>query len=73
MFPIILLAIIIAAGCLFNFPGGPTGFAIHTTSWIKRKLAHLNDEPVERGLMINRCGGKQRASWTFHPRQRQEQ
>lgn len=73
MFPIVLLIIAIMISCLFNFPGGPTGFATYVSLWIKRKLARHFDEPVERGLTINRYDGRQRASWTFHPRQRQEQ
>lgn len=36
----IVIAIILCAVChIMNFPGGPSGFAICTKMWIKRKVA----------------------------------
>lgn len=39
---IIAIVIILCAVChIMNFPGGPSGFAICTKMWIKRKVATL--------------------------------
>lgn len=38
----IVIAIILCAVChIMNFPGEPSGFAICTKMWIKRKIATL--------------------------------
>ena len=38
----IVIAIILCAVChIMNFPGGPSGFAICTKMWIKRKVVTL--------------------------------
>lgn len=39
---IIAIVIILCAVChIMNFPGGPSGFAICTKMWIKRKVTTL--------------------------------
>lgn len=43
MYPIIILMVVMIICNIVDFPGGPTGFAIATKQWLKRKnLVHKN-------------------------------
>lgn len=68
MLPLVLVILVLLLIAMFNFPGGPTGFATYTFYYIKRKLARHFDEPVSKAVGINRYDGSRKASWTFRPR-----
>lgn len=73
IFVVIVFCLLIAASHIMNFPGGPTGFAVCTKMWIKEKRLALMSKSLKKHQFINQCAYKQRASQTFHPRQRQAQ
>lgn len=67
----IVIAIILCAVChIMNFPGGPSGFAICTKMWIKER--QLLFVATFLKVLISQFCDKQKASCSFHPRQKQE-
>ncbi len=67
MFPIVVMIIVVIILYIWNFPGGPSGFAVCTSSWLKRKKDALLSALFRDRIITPQSYDTQRAYEPFHP------